>query len=290
MKVKKYIYGQSIGLIELNEEVRPGQQIGKLQDLRTFLLSGAVHNVIMLKEQFLVSTHGEEDRKMSRLWTCPYCNRNCTIGDTDIRLMTAELYISPEYEWYHSSLQIIVCPNPECRQQTISLGVFEYNRSLQRIGKKTYFWDLKPESRAKPFPDYIPEQLRNDYEEACSIMSKSPKASATLSRRCLQGMIRHFWGIKKPRLIEEIEELKTKVDSTTWDAIDSVRQVGNIGAHMEKDVNLIIDVDPDEARLLIWLIETLFEEWYITRHEREARMKALVKVADDKKALKKPSP
>jgi len=226
---------------------------------------------------------------MSKLWTCPYCNRNCTIGDTDIRQISSYTNISKEYGHYYSILTIIVCPNPKCRQQTISLNVFEYNTSNQQLGKTVYSWHLKPESEAKPFPDYIPEQLRNDYEEACLIKSKSSKASATLSRRCLQGMIRDFWGIKKGRLIDEIEDLKTKVDTTTWEAIDSVRHVGNIGAHMAKDVNLIIDVDPEEAGLLIWLIETLFEEWYVARHDRETKMKALAKLADDKKAPKNPS-
>jgi hypothetical protein len=82
-------------------------------------------------------------------------------------------------------------------------------------------------------------------------------------------MIRDFWSIKKGRLIDEIKDLETKVDSVTWEAIDSVRQVGNVRAHMEQDVNLIIDVEPEEAELLIWLIETLFEEWYIARNEKE---------------------
>ena len=31
-----------------------------------------------------------------------------------------------------------------------------------------------------------------------------------------------------------------------WQAIDAVRSIGNIGAHMEKDINLIVDVDPEE--------------------------------------------
>jgi hypothetical protein len=48
-----------------------------------------------------------------------------------------------------------------------------------------------------PLPDYIPEQIKDDYYEACSILNLSPKASATLARRCLQGMIRDFWGITK---------------------------------------------------------------------------------------------
>jgi Domain of unknown function (DUF4145) len=30
--------------------------------------------------------------------------------------------------------------------------------------------------------------------------------------------------------------LEEKVDPQTWDAIDSVRKIGNIGAHMEADI------------------------------------------------------
>jgi hypothetical protein len=226
---------------------------------------------------------------MKQLWTCPYCNRDCTIDDNDIRVIGSWENISEEYGAYYAKLTIIVCPNPQCREQTISLNVFEYYSGNRTFGKQLYSWQLKPESKAKPFPEYIPVQLRNDYEEACLIKTKSPKASATLSRRCLQGMIRDFWGIKKDRLIDEIKALQDMVDSTTWQAIDSVRDVGNVGAHMEKDVNLIIDVDPEEAALLIWLIETLFEEWYIARHEKEQKMKAIVKLAEDKKGKKQNS-
>jgi len=63
--------------------------------------------------------------------------------------------------------------------------------------------------------------------------------------------------------------------------------IGNIGAHMERDINLVIDVEPQEAALLIGLIETLLVEWYINRHERQQRMAKLVAVAAEKKADKK---
>jgi hypothetical protein len=95
-------------------------------------------------------------------------------------------------------------------------------------------------------------------------------------------MIRDFWGIKKARLIDEINSLQDRLDGQTWDAIDAVRKIGNIGAHMEKDINVIVDVDPEEARLLIELIETLFEEWYVTRHERAQRMAKIKAAADGK--------
>jgi hypothetical protein len=226
---------------------------------------------------------------MASKWTCPYCNRPCTVGGNDIRnIVGRSVFISEEYGHYKSKTQVIVCPNPECRKQSISFSINrsdDNNNDFQ--GNSLYFWNLLPESEAKPFPEYIPVQIRNDYEEACLIKSKSPKASATLSRRCLQGIIRDFWNIKQNKLFDAINELEGKIDPITWDAINSVRHVGNIGAHMESDVNLIIDVEPEEAGLLIWLIETLLTDWYIQRHERTERMTSLVKMAEIKKQEKK---
>lgn len=135
--------------------------------------------------------------------------------------------------------------------------------------------------------------------EACRIRELSPKASATLSRRCLQGMIRDFCGIKKGRLIDEINELKRRVDEDrapkgvsddSVEAVDAVRKIGNIGAHMEKDINLIIDVDPEEAQVLVELIETLFDEWYVEREKRKnrfAKIGAIAAAKDEQKRLAK---
>ncbi len=152
------------------------------------------------------------------------------------------------------------------------------------IGPVVQHWNLIPESRARTFPPYIPAVVLDDYREACLIRDKSPKASATLSRRCLQGMIRDFWKVKPGRLVDEIDAIQAMIDPVTWGAIDALRRLGNIGAHMEKDINLIVDVDPDEANLLIELIETLLTEWYVNREERANRMNALVVAAAAKKA------
>ena len=97
-------------------------------------------------------------------------------------------------------------------------------------------------------------------------------------------MLRDFWKVKPGRLVDEIDAIQTQVDPVTWQAIDALRKLGNIGAHMEKDINLIVDVDPNEADLLIELVETLIAEWYIARHERASRMSALVAAAAAKKA------
>jgi len=86
-------------------------------------------------------------------------------------------------------------------------------------------------------------------------------------------MIRDFWEVKdKSNLWSEIQAIEDRVAPETWEAIDAVRKVGKIGAHMEQDVNVIIEVEPGEAQLLIGLIEELFEDWYVTRYERQKRV------------------
>jgi hypothetical protein len=140
---------------------------------------------------------------------------------------------------------------------------------------------------AKTFPDYIPSPILQDYNEACLIINLSPKASSALSRRCLQGIIRDYWKIQKNTLYEEINALEAKIPADTWAAIDSLRKIGNIGAHFEKDVNLIIEVTVDEAQTLISLIEFLFKEWYIKKHEHESNLQKIVSIAKTKETERK---
>lgn len=62
---------------------------------------------------------------------------------------------------------------------------------------------------------------------------------------------------------------------------------------MEADISVIVDVDPDEAELLISLAEMLLKDWYVERHNREKRLKQLTEAAKnkaEKKALPKPEP
>lgn len=146
----------------------------------------------------------------------------------------------------------------------------------------TPFAFSQPPEGAKHVPSYIPQQIRGDYYEACSIIDLSPKASATLSRRCLQGMIRDFWKIHKKTLYEEISALEGLVPADQWNVLHSLRRLGNIGAHMEKDVNHIVDIDPGEATKLVRLIELLFKDWYVQRHEREALLQEITAIDTDK--------
>jgi hypothetical protein len=83
-------------------------------------------------------------------------------------------------------------------------------------------------------------------------------------------------------LNQELDELKTRIDPITWNAISTVRKVGNIGAHMEKDINVILDVEPDEAVRLIRLVEMLSREWYVARRTREDELAAIIAIGEQK--------
>lgn len=222
-------------------------------------------------------------------WTCPYCQQVATITSSNVSTDTHSFENNNNTGGRLGIYShVVVCPNGRCKEYTLFAALYkiEYTPNLTRIGKPLITWNLRPQSTAKPFPDYIPLPIRQDYDEACLICSLSPKASATLSRRCLQGIIRDFWGITKARLVDEIKELQGHIDPTTWQAIDAVRSIGNIGAHMEKDINLIVDVDPDEADLLLRLIEVLLEEWYIRRYQREQHMHKVIAAAQSKSIAK----
>lgn len=194
--------------------------------------------------------------------TCPFCNAT-VLSNTIQRYFS--YHGTSEEPSLNDACELLVsgtfCPN--CRRT-----IFTAKYTGLKMPKNTII-PIYPLSPARQFPDYIPESIRQDYEEAYSILSLSPKASATLSRRCLQGMIRDFWKISERTLFEEITALKDKIPASQYQAIDALRQLGNIGAHMEKDTNLIIDIEPQEAQYLLKLIELLLQQWYVERHEQE---------------------
>lgn len=223
-------------------------------------------------------------------WTCPYCSRPQTVTDNNVRTVNGHFYtVRPSIGNIGISVTSIVCSNPECERPTVNASILPSVRSTTLadyldVNKPLFSKRLLPENSSRPQPDFIPAAIREDYYEACAIRDLSPKASATLSRRCIQGMIRDFTGISKGRLIDEINELRQTVvegaapkgvSEESVEAIDSVRKLGNIGAHMEKDIDLIVSIDPNEAQILIELIESLFEEWYVARQKREERFAKL---------------
>ena len=234
---------------------------------------------------------------MAYSYTCPYCGQPTTITtpnySNNFQVLKTEKSKHGIICLHHIA---IACPNINCQELSLNIRLCSYGRPQNSIAgsygpqETIYDWKLLPRSRARPQPDYIPEEIRNNYREACLILSDSPKASAAMSRRCLQGIVRNFWDIpmkKRGNLGAELNYVKDLVAHDTWEGIEAIRTVGDIGAHMEKSVDTIVDIEPHEAELLVELIETLLEDWYVTRYNRKQRTEKLGRIVVEKRNSQK---
>lgn len=210
-------------------------------------------------------------------FTCPFCRASVPITQDTYRQKNLSFdslgaHGLSKCDTCAIGVKFLYCPG--CEQ--VKIEVVGYSDDLEGFSTSVF-----PPYEYIAFPEYIPLQIRQDYEEACAIKDLSPKAAATLARRCLQGMIRDFWSISEENLSGAIRAIKDKIDPGLWEVIDGVRRIGNIGAHMESDVNLIVDIEPSEASALIKLIEHLMKEWYIARQTR-LDLFSSIKQADEK--------
>lgn len=226
-------------------------------------------------------------------WKCPYCERDTTLIGQQITTsgITTQHSNAKPTQKYYGQIFMLTCPNSECKKTTVSVEVYSKARfaaGRYHLNSGSLFVSrrLVPASMASQLHESVPKAVIEDFEEAHTILYDSPKSAATLARRAIQGMIRDFHSVTKPTLYKEIEALKGVIDSDIWDAIDAVRKVGNIGAHMEKDVNIIIDVEPGEAELLLKLIEMLSSDWYKAKAERGQQLADIRKLGTAKTAAK----
>ena len=128
----------------------------------------------------------------------------------------------------------------------------------------------------QPVPAEVPEEFTADYKEACLVLANSPKASAALSRRCLQHILQEKSGAKTQNNLaktigEVIDDPKTPPDVA--DSLDMVRNIGNFSAHPNKSTNTgeIVPVEPVEAEWCLDVIEMLFELYFVRPSEIQRR-------------------
>jgi hypothetical protein len=134
----------------------------------------------------------------------------------------------------------------------------------------------------KPVPSQVPLDISGDYVEACDVLHISPKASAALSRRCLQSILRSQ-GYKGKDLSKEIDAILAEPDprkaipSTLREVVDGIRNFGNFSAHPidDKTTLQIIDVEPHEAEWCLEIIEEMFDHFYVRPAAAAAKKAAL---------------
>lgn len=148
---------------------------------------------------------------------------------------------------------------------------------------------IRPRGHSRnPIPPEVPENVAENYREACLVLNDSPKASAALSRRCLQSILRDAAGVTESNLHNEIGAAMKHVPSYIADNLHAVREVGNFAAHPEKSESSgeIVAVEPEEAEWNLDTIESLFDFYYVQPERAKSRRDALNKKLTD--AGKKP--
>ena len=121
----------------------------------------------------------------------------------------------------------------------------------------------------------VPDQYRVAFNEANAVMSVSPKASAALSRRILQGLLHTEYAIQRRNLDLEIAEFIARKDipRDIADAVDAIRNIGNFAAHPLKyeHTGEIVDVEVGEAEWLLDVLEALFDFTFIEPSRLQTR-------------------
>ena len=136
-----------------------------------------------------------------------------------------------------------------------------------------------------PVPPEVPKDYAEDYKEACLVLADSRKASAALSRRCLQHLLRGEAKVKPQDLAKEIQEIidRGTLPSHVSESLDVVRNIGNFAAHPMKSQSTgdIVPVEPGEADWNLDLLESLFDFYFVAPAKTKARKDALNKKLKD---------
>jgi uncharacterized protein DUF4145 len=133
-------------------------------------------------------------------------------------------------------------------------------------------------SRTPP-PKEVPQEFAKDYREAGLVLADSPQASAALSRRCLQNILRERAKVKQGDLFSEIEEVLNRgtLPSHIADCLHTVRVIGNFAAHPTKSTSTgeIVPVEDGEAEWNLDTLEALFDFYFVEPEKTKARKVAL---------------
>lgn len=195
---------------------------------------------------------------------CPHCI-------VEINPNFNQHYIGKDSEG-HFFVMIMNCPNDNCKKLIIELrkGEAQFNSQvngyfLTNTIEKIFVRPLK--ANRPPVPIEVEKQFAEDYNEACLVFPYSPKASAALSRRCLQNILRDKAQVKKGDLSNEIQEVidSGKIPTHLVESIDAIRNIGNFAAHPNKSklTGEIIEVEFGEAEWLLDVIEALFDFYFV---------------------------
>lgn len=211
--------------------------------------------------------------------TCPHCRRNCSIDPS-------WTYITQNWQGDQGFFTLsFTCPSPDCKKQVIFIvkgkmrkNAADYEEPFVLTEVSSQDRVVPPGSARPPAHEKVPKSLADDYNEACLVLPYSAKASAALSRRCLQHLV-GLQGTTKKRLADQIDEILEQpgMPEHIRGAIDHIRHYGNYGAHPIKsdETGDIVEVEPGEAEWTLDVLESLFDFYYVQPEELRAKQAKL---------------
>jgi hypothetical protein len=159
---------------------------------------------------------------------------------------------------------------PACERVVLVLGSGRISsiggrHTLENMREERLIYPRAP-SRV-PLSKEVPEEFAREYREACTVLVDSPKASAALSRRCLQRLLRLKAHVKPTNLAAEIQEV---IDSGTLpsyiaESVADIRNIGNFTTYPIKSERTgeLVDVEPGEADWNLDVLEALFNFYFV---------------------------
>jgi hypothetical protein len=173
---------------------------------------------------------------------------------------------------------------PECKEPIVRV-----KRIITARNEYAFYRAFPATEIHRPVPPEVTNPYKRDFEEAVAVLPLSPKASAALSRRNLQAILKDKAGAKKKTLEAQIDEVISAggLPSHISEDLHAVRNIGNFAAHPIKstETGMIVDVEPGEAEWNLDTIESLFD-FYFVGPARAAKRRANLDVK--LKAAKKP--
>lgn len=169
---------------------------------------------------------------------------------------------------------------PSCKRLIITLQKFNPNTGFTETSSLA-----RPRTTQRPLAPEVPVEFSADFNEAASILTDSPRASAALTRFCLQKFLREVVKVKKGDLSTEIQEVidSGKLPSSILESIDAVRNIGNFAAHPNKSkiTGEIASVEPHEAEWTLDVLESLFDLYLVQPEIIKRKRAALDKKLKD---------
>jgi hypothetical protein len=187
----------------------------------------------------------------------------------------------PEVQGRRFEVLTTMCAS--CSRPIVVLQVYrEFVASPSPIRTYENGWLIWPRAAArKPLPESVPGAIAADYRKAALVLPHAEEASAALSRRCLQLLLREAGKTKSRDLADQIDEVLPTLPGYLQHQLDAIRNIGNFAAHPQKSkaTGEIIDVEPGEAEWNLDVLDLLFDFYYqqprIAQEKRAALDKKL---------------